>query len=112
MQTMMSTLHRAVRYVKEHIDKLDEDLEYREMLRKPLDLPETMTAEEAMDFLWKRYFRDKCVIDTGPAIQAYPEMVRQFCEFIDRKYQFTKGCAEKAVGSLARLMNPRSFLSK
>lgn len=77
--------HRVVNCLNDYFEKLNGELEHKAKLKEPLNLPTTMTAEESMSFLWERYFGDECVIDTGPAIQAYPIMVERICKFIDNK---------------------------
>lgn len=83
---MKKTLvHRIVSCLKDYFEKLNVELEHNAKLKETLNLPSTMTSTEAMSFLWERYFGDECVIDTGPAIQAYPIMVERICKFIDNK---------------------------
>lgn len=79
----ISIWHRMIRGLKDFLAGIDEELDRKAKLKEPLTLPSTMTAEEALDFLYHRYFGDECVMDTGPAIQAYPIMVRKICWYID-----------------------------
>lgn len=78
-------IHKIVGCLRDYFENLNDELEKKAKLKEPLNLPNTMTSDEAMSFLWKRYFGDEYVIDTGPAIQAYPIMVERICKFIDNK---------------------------
>ena len=77
-------IHSIVNRLKIQFERLDAYLERKAKLKEPLKLPATMTAEDAIDFMWKRYFGDECVLDTGSSEQAYPMMIDRFCKLIDR----------------------------
>ena len=81
----MTIVHKAVKCIKEYLEQVDKELEHKAQLKEPFTLPATMTAEEALCFIYYRYFGDEPTIDTGPAIQSYPVMANKICHYIDHK---------------------------
>lgn len=78
-----SIAHKVVSKLKDYFEQLNEKMERNAKLKDPLNLPAVMSAEEALNFLYERYFGDEYVMDTGPAVQAYPIMVKKICWYID-----------------------------
>lgn len=81
----MNAMHKAIKWLKVKLESIDKVLERRAELKVQPKLPSSMTAEEALNFVYHRYFGDEAVIDTGPAVQAYPRMAEKICWYADGK---------------------------